>query len=628
MADPAAYDDDDDEEEPFDVEYFEDMSLRIRSLSNAIWVTEDHTPKLDSPPEKRSIFRAYSCLATLLTRDSRQHQPVVVTGNHILGRPGNNPLVETDSAVPIPQFMTAFVVVDDRSRWSQSSPSRNAMDIEPQLSQPLHRVIIQPGESGLEYFSETTILTPDITCYAEDLMEIIFTLANSKDSERLLRACRYIFRQCWPDIFTRIFASESVIPFNHYIYSSFVNFLRAWKPQPEDEMCIIGETDGWEAIHRKSLLAKLLQSKDIERDENVFEGQDEYALTLETAGEWFSILCDILEAIIDSALTFDADRNADYELDTLIEGTSVLTEILDCAGIQRILKAPSLASHLISCEGQMDTESFEPDNRSGHKNIDDERRDDELPGEHLLRYLQTLLAWFDSLDTLASIVAERAENEGLPTLRIVYSFQPATRNMDPASARPLLMYSPAMSIRFLLEQEDYDPLTMDEKPRVWSEEQLQDILEAVEKLFPQPGDRYQNFIGGVHSEALLMDYLGETMWRHFDWDNTYGFKESNRIVALPLHHQTCYCCSFLYSFLLCKPVHPMNVRTRRFPGRLIPWTPPPLLHNSDALNALYGHLLDMIETILNSAVRSKTPTMEGFRLGEVNQLLGGILRET
>ncbi len=200
-------------------------------------------------------------------------------------------------------------------------------------------------------------------------MEIIFALSKSKDPERLLRASRYIFRQCWPDIFTRIFASESVIPFDHYIYSSFVDFLRAWVPQPEDEMYIIGENDGWEAILRKSLLAKILQSKDIGRDENVFEGRDEYALTLETAGEWFSILCDIFGAIIDSALRFDADRTAESELNTLIENTQVLTELLNCAGIQRILKAPSLASHLMSCEGQMDSERFEPDDNPAHKSI-------------------------------------------------------------------------------------------------------------------------------------------------------------------------------------------------------------------------------------------------------------------
>ncbi|KAK0203526.1 hypothetical protein DFS33DRAFT_809491 [Desarmillaria ectypa] len=368
MVDPVVYEDDDDDDEPFDAEYFEDMAFRIRSLSNAIWITEDHTPKLDPPPEK-SIFRAYSCLATLLTRDSRQHGPVVVTGNHSLGSPGNGPLKGTESVAPIPQFLTAFVVVDDCSQWSQSSPSRNAMDIEPQFLQPLHRIIIQPGESGLGHLSETTELTPDITRYAEDLMEIIFTLSKSKDPEQFLKACRYIFRQCWPDIFTRIFASESVIPFNHYIYSSFVDFLRVWEPQPEDEMYIIGETEGWEAISRKSLLAKLLQLKEIGRDENVFEGRDEYALTLETAGEWFSVLCDILEAIIDSALRFDADPTADSELDTLIENTHVLTELLDCAGIQRILKAPSLASHLMSCEGQMDSERFEPDDGPGHKTI-------------------------------------------------------------------------------------------------------------------------------------------------------------------------------------------------------------------------------------------------------------------
>lgn len=66
-----------------------------------------------------------------------------------------------------------------------------------------------------------------------------------------------------------------------------------------------------------------------------------------------------------------------------------------------------------------------------------------------------------------------------------------------------------------------------------------------------------------------------------------------------------------------------------FPGRLVPWTPPRLWHNTDTLRALYGHLLEMIETALNSAARSKTPTMEMFRLGEVlNQSLGGILRET
>ncbi|KAK0452494.1 hypothetical protein EV421DRAFT_905081 [Armillaria borealis] len=627
MTDPAVYDDDDDDEdEPFDAEYFEDMAFRIRSLSNAVWISEDHVPKLDSPPERRSVFHVYSCLATLLTRDSQQHEPVVVTGNHFLGRTGNGPLMETG---PIPQFLTALVVVDDRFQWSQSSPSFDAMDIEPQFSQPLHCVIIQPGESGLEHLSETTELTPDITRYAEDLMEIVLTLSKSKDTEQFLKACRYIFRQCWPDIFARIFASESVIPFNHYMYNSFVDFLRAWVPQPEDEMYIIGETDGWEVILRKSLLAKILQSKDIGRDENVFEGRDEYALTLETAGEWFSVLCDILEAIIDSALRFDADRTADSELDTVIENTQVLTELLNCAGIQRILKAPSLASHLKSCEGQMDSERFEPDDNPPHKSIDDEKRDGELSGEHLLRYLQTLLAWFDSLDTLASTVAERAEDEGLPTLRIVYSFQPTTGSSDPRSANPLQMYSPTMSIRFLLEQEDYDPQTMEEKPRTWSDEQLQDIYEAVEKFFPQPGKKRQNFIGGVHSEALLMDYLAETMWMHLDQDNMYGFKESNKIVALPLHHQTCYCCSFLYSFLFCKTVHPWNVRNRMFPGRLVPWTPPRLWHNTDTLRALYGHLLEMIETALNSAARSKTPTMEMFRLGEVlNQSLGGILRET
>ncbi|KAK0449781.1 uncharacterized protein EV420DRAFT_1646777 [Desarmillaria tabescens] len=627
MADPVVYDDDDDDEdEPFDAEYFEDMAFRIRSLSNAIWITEDHIPKMDPPPEKRSIFRAYSCLATLLTRDSRQHEPVVVTGNHFLGRTGNGPSVEMDSVAPIPQFLTALVVVDERSQWSQSSPSYDAMDVEPQLSQILHRVIIQPGESGLEQLSETTELTPDITRYAEDLMEIIFTLSKSKDPEQFLRACRYIFRQCWPDIFARVFASESVIPFNHYIYSSFVDFLRAWEPQPDDEMYILGETDGWEAVLRTSLLAKLLQSKDIGRDENVFEGRDEYALTLETAGEWFSILCDILEAIIDSALRFDADRTAGSELDTLIENTHVLTELLDCGGIQRILKAPSLASHLISCKGQMDNERFEPDTDPAHKTIDDERRDGELPGEHLLRYLQTLLAWFESLDTLASTVAERAEEEGLPTLRIVYSYQPTP---DATPAKPLQMYSPTKTIEFLLEQEDYDPRTMEAKPRAWSDEQLQDIHEAVEKLFPRPGAKRQNFIGSVHSEALLMDYLAETMWLYLDQDNMYGFKESNKFVALPLHHQTCYCCSFLYSVLFCKSVHPWNVRNRRFPGRLIPWTPPRLWHNTDALNALDSHLLEMIETALNSAVRSKTPTMEMFGLGEVlNQSLGGILRET
>ncbi|PBK89993.1 hypothetical protein ARMGADRAFT_1032606 [Armillaria gallica] len=277
----------------------------------------------------------------------------------------------------------------------------------------------------------------------------------------------------------------------------------------------------------------------------------------------------------------------------------------------------------------MDSERFEPDDNPAHKSIDDEKRDGELPGEHLLRYLQTLLAWFDSLDTLASTVAERVEDEGLPTLRIVYSYQPTSGSLAPRSAKPLQMYSPTRSIQFLLEQEDYDPQTMEEKPRAWSDEQLQDIYEAVEKLFPQPGKKRQSFIGGVHSEALLMDYLAETMWIHLDQDNMYGFKESNKIVALPLHHQTCHCCSFLYSFLFCKTVHPWNVRNRRFPGRLIPWTPPRLWHNTDAFRALYGHLLEMIETALNSTVRSKTPTMEIFRLGEVlNQSLGGILRET
>ncbi|KAK0470522.1 hypothetical protein IW261DRAFT_1005069 [Armillaria novae-zelandiae] len=209
MGDRAVYsdDDDDDEDEPFDAEYFEDMAFRIRSLSNAVWITEEHLPKLDSPSERRSIFHVYSCLATLLTRDSRQHEPVVVTGNHFLGRRGNSPLVETGPDVSMPQFLTALIVVDDRSQWSQSSPSSDAMDIEPEFSQPLHRVIIQPGESGLEHLSNTIELTPDITRYAEDLMEIILTLSRPKDPEQFLRACRYIFRQCWPDIFSPLWTS-------------------------------------------------------------------------------------------------------------------------------------------------------------------------------------------------------------------------------------------------------------------------------------------------------------------------------------------------------------------------------------------------------------------------------------
>lgn len=84
--DDTNYDDDDyDDDEPseYTQEEYEDMARQIRSLSNVIWLTGEHTTLPHQPPPSTNIeLRAvYRSLATLLTRDSRQEVGVAVTGD-------------------------------------------------------------------------------------------------------------------------------------------------------------------------------------------------------------------------------------------------------------------------------------------------------------------------------------------------------------------------------------------------------------------------------------------------------------------------------------------------------------------------------------------------------------------
>ncbi|KAF8991208.1 hypothetical protein BDZ89DRAFT_174233 [Hymenopellis radicata] len=99
----------------------------------------------------------------------------------------------------------------------------------------------------------------------------------------------------------------------------------------------------------------------------------------------------------------------------------VLHSLLRSPAIVEVFRLPSLQSYLASFSEPRHDRSRLQD-RLGYTIIDDERRECEGSGDHVLRYLMTLTSWYYAIITLAD--AYTPVKISLPVLRLVFCSLP------------------------------------------------------------------------------------------------------------------------------------------------------------------------------------------------------------
>ena len=280
--------------------------------------------------------------------------------------------------------------------------------------------------------------------------------------------------------------------------------------------------------------------------------------------------------------------------------------------------APSSVRDLVDC-----CEAIKTYRSSILLSIADQRRSNETPGEHILRYLTSLTSWYTSLCTLTQ--AYDTPELSLPSLRLVFCGRTLPFNTPNRRLFDILSPDRAAVKNQVLEYV---------RGHVSNREDLDDWLgDIFNKMFTLGGQAFEP-IETTHTEALLMDFVA-----HIESDEKHIFSvcriqtseynllysslihtiqacRSSRTFGIPNQFTMCYCCNFLRSILFDPSQHILVLQrlggilgySSAFPGHVEPWTPPRLYWRNDAVDGIKGGLTQLFAAIIANFGEDMTPT--------------------
>ncbi|KAF5390755.1 hypothetical protein D9757_004448 [Collybiopsis confluens] len=428
----------------------------------------------------------------------------------------------------------------------------------------------------------------DISQYAADVLHSLKHLSQPRsvmDDE--LPVCRFILSRCWAEVRARLDAARFLLQFRG---SSLTRVLRGWSPRADDASTCLSS---WESV-RDVTLAHELQQERIPRDECHRETQCYFSL--DTAPRWMRVLCKNLDSLQEAVERYARNDAPDTQLTTMAKRMKTIALLLRTRAIQNIFNARSLDLQLHLLRKRSHVSSTVTPTCSMIKIVEDERKDGESAGHHVLRYLHSTVSWYSAATVdLPHIMTRLSETSPIlhivkvPMLRPQYSLQ---------------MHSP-----FLLSKEELNKFLRQDIEFAYSQKELRDFNLALEDLFPRgasKGNTFEHFHGAGHALAVSLAIMnGDSSMTSSaptspHWVPTESVPRSSRSKHIPPEHlvkpasggfatsskQCCYCCSLLSEILS----FPSPKRTdsdsdsseeltspfRDQYGIFVPWTPPPL----------------------------------------------------
>ncbi|KAL0059436.1 hypothetical protein AAF712_013826 [Marasmius tenuissimus] len=421
-----------------------------------------------------------------------------------------------------------------------------------------------------------------LTHHVADVLQVTRLLSTSTNiAHDLLSLYQFTLRRCWPEFKARVDASFDLLAYPPS--ANLLTVLRGWLIDARQvnsrypTRVHIG--DAWLSDALQDYGFSTIPTTHSEETPCFLFGD-------ENAEEWFGFLCNVLEQLMNAAFRCHMEPNQDSLL-IIVKSLQILSPLLDSHPISALFSLPSLHHHLRPYRKQHPAASQNRetniDTRQLHIMYDERIACEtyhETEGNHVLRYISSLLTWFKA----ATGLFNHARRFGVPHIQIVDIIDdqvlPATngRSLPMDNPHQVLatikdeVLSTITRIESLRRALDHVPLSIappdDSQPRSLSREVYE-----------------ERFLGKLHTLALATSMPRESFEsEHRSVGASASSSPPAGLFAFPSPHpatsKCCYCCSLLQD-ILHRPrryhsdLPPDVTMLSALPGFLVPWTPPP-----------------------------------------------------
>ncbi|KAK7049856.1 hypothetical protein VNI00_005286 [Paramarasmius palmivorus] len=578
-------------------EQYTNVEQRIRGITTALWLTKAQTVALE--PMKlqegslRKRLQAYQDLSVLFTMDSSKYGPVIVTGGPTQGSSLSISLVTTYSRTP-------------SSRTARGSQNSQSCSVNPRVT--VQRIF--PSNMSLGQLVESGSATTTPMNHFCDVLQALklSSFSGAKDDMELVH--RFILARCWPEFRARIDAAQYLLQYPPS--ATLISVLRDWRPVLRGSDSLYGV---WVEIADPFLLGAL-RAVGVRIYHSTSESSGAYRCMFDesTAPGWYKLLCNILGSLFSAVFTYQVnwDRTVLVKIAYYVQ---VLAPLLDSVPIQTLFRTSSFRGHIgqfrkwrshASLIHSSTINVWQTNIINDEQKVGDSFRESE--GEHLTRYLHSLLAWYKA--SIALFQGSARLSSQPPVFQVV---------LVPISVQsPLVMHSPADLAWQELEAVLASKFNYTLQEMAVVQNAVYRLLGSTPVRGRSSDVRAEAFLpADIHALALTMtvlkgspspgsssapspvlitqDYLSaEHLVAPFD--RLLGFPSPH-----PLLPKCCYCCSLLYDILY-NPNRALdhvadgsgarsngpNAASFVHSGLLVPWTPPPMG---------YGLSLRVLETL-------------------------------
>ncbi|KAL0575428.1 hypothetical protein V5O48_006544 [Marasmius crinis-equi] len=599
------------------------LERRIRGLSTAIWRTR--CQKVACVPNHgadRATLEAYQDFAVLLTRDSSVELPVVVTG----GNQNGLAIVATTPASTV------------QSVSPSSAPLIAVEEVNP-TTKNFHQLLVERWAHILLQFSKLTgyVSHPiPLARHAADILQVMRLLSVSTDASDLLSLYQFTIHRCWPEFKARVDASFEILAYPPS--ATLLSVLQGWRMDAQD----LG-SGSWPSVHiSDTWLSSSLQEYGIPIAPGSHVDGPHFIFDGDTAAVWFRFLCDVLGMLLNAVFDYHA-LGKSTSLVKVVQSLQILSPLLDSYPINKLFSLPSLHHYLRPYRKRHPASSQLPEayiNAWSLNVMYDERPMctvyQETEGNHILRYISSLLTWFKA----ATALFQFARTPGGPYIRTFHIIHVPIPPMTDSSM--MQMQRPQQVVSGVGDELLSNRRLAPSKLALIRSTLAQIIPSSMtpvlnlSRMQRQTSPRHQHgeeqFWGGFHTQALAISVLkrppdsgvtfpapilvtkdrSESSAQHLVRSNSGPF-------ASPSPHPTtskcCYCCSLLYDILH----HPQRYQSslqpdiamlNALPGFLIPWTPPPFGFglSLDTLKVIERRLHELLLAIVKARLEEVLET--------------------
>ncbi|KAK1229247.1 hypothetical protein PQX77_007701 [Marasmius sp. AFHP31] len=545
-----------------DTEDMEDQHLqlasRIRGLSTAIWWSRfQGVACLPRPGTDGATLETNQNVAIMLSRDLSVEPPVVVTGGWKSS------------------LVVAATHITCTPRLFPAPPAPSSMLQE-----------VRPNSSSFGQLLLHESSSVPLTHHVADVLQVTRLLSTSTDiAHDLLSLYQFTLRRCWPEFKARVDASFDLLAYPPS--ANLLTVLRGWhidaqQVQPGYSTRVhIGDT--WLSDALQNYGFSTIPTTHPEETPCFHFGH-------ESSETWFGFLCDVLEGLMNAAFSDHMEPNQESLL-IIVKSLQILSPLLDSHPITTLFSLPSLHHHLRPYRKQNPAASqnweTNVDTRQLHIMYDERivcETYHETEGNHVLRYISSLLTWFKA----ATGLFNHARRFGVPRIQIVDIIDDQV--LPETNGRSLPMDNPHQVLE-TIKSEGLSTI-----PRIDSHRQTLDYAPLSVASADDSQSRYSRslslsreidkglFLGKTHTLALATSMLKGFLVSERRSVGASASSSSAGLFAFPSPHpatsKCCYCCSLLQD-ILHRPQRyqsdpqPDTAMLSALPGFLVPWTPPP-----------------------------------------------------